>query len=189
MNWGKEGGGRGKGKTRTLPAALGDVDRVAGHDGLDREAHVAGLADRRRRRALALLDRARDAAADLQQRDVGRVEVERAAGARQRCVYARAWWGRAGGGRGDSRLARALHVGHLLQAGLEGRGERADEEHREGVEERGELHLGAARVGYWGEGADERGAGGYSKDRRGRQKQQLWSKEEREESDAAGARC
>ena len=67
-------------RVRTLPAALGDVDRVAGHDGLDREAHVAGLADRRRRRALALLDRARDAAADLQLRHVHGVEIQGAAG-------------------------------------------------------------------------------------------------------------
>lgn len=61
---------------RTLPATLGDVDDIALDHGCDREADVARLADRRRRRALALLDRASNAATDLEERDVGRVEVE-----------------------------------------------------------------------------------------------------------------
>lgn len=55
---------------RTLPAALGDVDRVALDHRGDCKADVARLAGRGRRRALALLDRARDAAADLEQGDV-----------------------------------------------------------------------------------------------------------------------
>ena len=41
----------------------------------------------------------------------------------------------------DSRLASALHVRDRLLADLERRGERADEEHRERVEDRSELHL------------------------------------------------
>ena len=125
---------------RTLPAALGNVDRVAGDDGLDRELDVAGLADRRRRRALALLDRARDAAADLEERHVGRVEVERAA----RSLLARRILFIAYARRmekEDSRLASALHVRDRLLADLKWRGERADEEHRERVKDRGELHL------------------------------------------------
>lgn len=63
---------------RTLPAALGDVDGVALDRGGDREADVARLASRGRRRALALLDRARDATADLEQGDVRGVEVKSA---------------------------------------------------------------------------------------------------------------
>ena len=71
--------GKRKGKKLTFPAALGDVDGVTLHHGRDSEADVARLADGRRGRALALLDRARDATADLQQGDVRRVEVKRTA--------------------------------------------------------------------------------------------------------------
>ena len=63
----------------TLPTALGDVDGVTLHHGRDSEADVARLAYCRRGRTLALLDRARDATANLQQGDVRRVEVERTA--------------------------------------------------------------------------------------------------------------
>lgn len=63
--------------TRTLPTPLGDINRRARNDGLDRELDVTRGACSRRRRALALLDRACDAAADREDRDVRSVEVER----------------------------------------------------------------------------------------------------------------
>ena len=79
--------GKRKGKKLTFPAALGDVDGVTLHHGRDSEADVARLAYCRRGRTLALLNRARDATADLQQGDVRRVEVKRAANT---CVLERA---------------------------------------------------------------------------------------------------
>lgn len=82
--------------------------------------------------------------------------------------------------REDALFARALHVGHLLLAYLEGRGERADEEHRESIEDSSELHLD---YWYWKIDDGRRGdstkkreqgwTGEDSKDRRRRQKQQL----------------
>ena len=143
--------------TRTLPATLGDVDDVALDRRRDREADVARLAGRRRRRALALLNRARNAAANLEERDVGRVEVKSPTegNSRQHLVQhgksrlgmaiARALYmlprGRGDVGKRNLLFTRALHVGDGLLADLERRCERADEEHRESVEESGELHL------------------------------------------------
>ena len=65
-----------KGNIRTLPTTLGNVDGVTLDDRVDGEADVARLADGRRGVALAEFDRARNATADLQQSDVGRVEVK-----------------------------------------------------------------------------------------------------------------
>lgn len=59
-----------------LPAALADVDGGVGVDGRQRELARAGHARRRVRVAAAELDAARDAAADGEQRDVGRVRDE-----------------------------------------------------------------------------------------------------------------
>ena len=86
-----------------------------------------------------------------------------------------------GGGEVGKRHAlftRALHVGDRLLADLERRCERADEEHRESVEESGELHLGLCGLEqaerHQKSRKDRKSKGGrYSKDRRRRQKQQL----------------
>ena len=181
-------------KTRTLPATLGDVDDVALDRRRDREADVARLAGRRRRRALALLDRARNAAANLEERDVGRVEVKSPAAGDSRphfvqhgksrlgMAIARALHmlsrGRGEVGKRNLLFTRALHVGDGLLADLERRCERADEEHRESVEESGELHLGLCGLEqaerHQKSRKDRKSKGGrYSKDRRRRQKQQL----------------
>jgi hypothetical protein len=68
-----------------LPAALAHIERCALLHRRNAEPRAAGRACRRSRAALALRDRARDASADLQLRDVDRVCVERAA-RRSACV-------------------------------------------------------------------------------------------------------
>ena len=67
-----------KDSPHTLPTTLRDVDSSARLHRVNAELHVVGYTRRRSRRALALLDGARDAAADLELRDIHSMEVKSA---------------------------------------------------------------------------------------------------------------